>query len=134
MLLFCKREISFIELDFESFLIMKPHHIKDAIPSLGPRIKFENLYEKFLSGLDEVIIVDQTNQENETPIQEVCAVNTNDQKMCAMNTDADINLNQTSGEKLMSLEEDIPKINEVMWSTAPKEKNYLRTAKVYFYC
>lgn len=43
---------------------MKPEHIKEAIPSLAVRIKFEHLYDKFLSGLDEVIILNVPDANN----------------------------------------------------------------------
>lgn len=45
--------------------MMKPDHIKEAIPSLGLRIRFENLYSKFLSGLDEVIVLENVNEKTE---------------------------------------------------------------------
>lgn len=94
---------------------MKPEHIKEAIPSLGERIKFENLYTKFLS--DEVLIVDEINQNHL-------------QEMDALNTDNNMDLDQISDQILISLEKEVPKISEVMFANAPKQKNNLRTPKV----
>lgn len=55
-----------LEVDVESFLCMRPDHIKEAIPSLGPRIKFETLYAKFLNTIGDVFIVIENKEKDET--------------------------------------------------------------------
>lgn len=87
---------------------MKPEHIKEAIPSLGQRIKFENLYSKFLSELDDVVIVN-TNEKIVASLDE-------------METEeiVDINLLLTS-----------PRKSEVMPCNIPKERTHLQVAQVY---
>lgn len=41
-------------IDFETFLELQPVHIKEAIPELVPRIKFESLYRKFKNELSQI--------------------------------------------------------------------------------
>lgn len=96
------------DIDFETFLIMKPDHIKEAIPSLGPRIKFENLYSKFLSG-SELIIWDKTND----PILD------------EMDKEATVDI----GQMIFTMPP--PNKNEVMSASSSKEKSYLQTAEVF---
>lgn len=36
-----------IEIDDEMFLMLKPHHIREAIPKLSERIAFENKFEQY---------------------------------------------------------------------------------------
>lgn len=92
--------------------MMKPDHIKEAIPSLGLRIRFENLYAKYLSGLDEVIILDKTNVKT-----------------------VDL-LDIMDGENSVNIDrflEPLPSPNkfEVKLASSSKEKIYLRTAEVF---
>lgn len=113
-----------IDLDLEAFLIMKPEHIKEAIPNFGPRIKFEKLYNEFLCGLGEVVIVDNANKINTTPLPKIDTSNSD------TDNNLDEDLDQITDEMLISLNTDIPKINEVMFSSGSKENTYLKSAKV----
>lgn len=94
---------------------MKPEHIKEAIPNLGRRIKFENLYSKFLSGLDEVIVV---NSKNDVSIEEIDTSNT------------EMDFGRISDQLLMTLDKENVENNQIMIPNVSKEKTYLQTAKV----
>lgn len=39
----------FTGIEYDDFITLQPQHIKEAIPELVPRIKFENLFKKFLT-------------------------------------------------------------------------------------
>lgn len=98
------------DIDFEAFLITKPDHIREAIPSLAIRIKFENLYSKFLSGLEEAEILDTINEKNAVSLYE-------------MDAEPSFQIDQ-----IITIP---PKKNEVIFSSSTKEKTSLRTAEVF---
>lgn len=100
------------DIDFETFLMLKPNHIQEAIPSLGQRIRFENLYEKFLSGLDEVIVLEKANDKNPVLLEAM-----NDYQDCSIGNILNI-------DTLPS-----PKKSEV--TVVSKEITHLRTAEVF---
>lgn len=43
---------NFIEIDDEIFLMLKPHHIREAIPKLSERIAFENKFDQYKTLFD----------------------------------------------------------------------------------
>lgn len=40
----------YLDINFELFEKLKPHHIKELVPNLSERIKFEDLYEQYKKG------------------------------------------------------------------------------------
>lgn len=66
----------FVGIDFETFITLQPDHIKEAIPALVPRIKFQNSFKRFMETLDKENINLEVNHntttivdENYTPIE-----------------------------------------------------------------
>lgn len=80
----------FLDIGFEGFLKLKPHHIKEILPALSERIKFEESYDRLIkdgigsftndlngSLLDETSVVleedDLTLGENAIAVDNFCA-------------------------------------------------------------
>lgn len=49
---------SLLDLGVEQFENLMPHHIKDLVPNLSERIKFEHIYEHFKNGAHSVHLDD----------------------------------------------------------------------------
>lgn len=39
-------------IEYDDFITLQPEHIKEAIPELVPRIKFQNLFQRFMKSRD----------------------------------------------------------------------------------
>lgn len=47
--------MTFLGIEYDDFITLQPEHIKEAITDLVPRIKFENLFKRFMeSRVDKV--------------------------------------------------------------------------------
>lgn len=51
----------FVGIDFESFVNLKPEHIKEAIPNVIHRIMFENRFNNFLKSYEGAVSGKETN-------------------------------------------------------------------------
>lgn len=45
---------TFLGIEYDDFITLQPDHIKEAIPELVPRIKFQNLFKNFIESVADL--------------------------------------------------------------------------------